>query len=49
MVDPAEFDQMVADMAELRDSFIGDADDEAEGELFARLWPFQDTDKTVDG
>ena len=44
MVDPAEFDQVRAAVMELRDSFIDGADDEAERELFARLWPYQDAD-----
>lgn len=44
MVDPAEFDEVRTAVAELRDSFISDADNEAEGELFARLWPYQDAD-----
>lgn len=41
MVDPAEFEQIRTAVAELRDSFIADADDEAERELFARLWPYK--------
>ncbi|RDL42516.1 Uncharacterized protein BP5553_02495 [Venustampulla echinocandica] len=44
MVDPTEFDQIHTAVAELRDSFIGAADDEAEREPFARLWPYQDAD-----
>jgi len=44
MVDPTEFDQIRTAVAELRDSFIEDADDEAERELFAKLWPYQDAD-----
>ncbi|RFU30085.1 hypothetical protein B7463_g6233, partial [Scytalidium lignicola] len=42
MVDPAKFNQVRTAVAELRDSFIANADDEAERELFARLWPYQD-------
>lgn len=44
MVDPAEFDQVRTAVMELRDSFIGSADDEVERELFARLWPYQGAD-----
>ncbi|KAI9050867.1 hypothetical protein LZ554_004985 [Drepanopeziza brunnea f. sp. 'monogermtubi'] len=44
MVDPAQFDQIRAAVIELRTSFIEDADDEAERELFARLWPYQDAE-----
>lgn len=44
MVDPTEFDQIRTAIAELRNSFIGGADDEAERELFAKLWPYQDAD-----
>jgi hypothetical protein len=44
MVDPTEFDQIRTAVAELRNSFVESADDEAEKELFARLWPYQDTD-----
>lgn len=44
VVDPTEFDQIRTAVAELRDSFFEDADDEAERELFAGIWPFQDTD-----
>jgi hypothetical protein len=44
MVDPTEFDQIRTAVAELRNSFIGGADDEAERELFAKLWPYQDAD-----
>lgn len=44
MVDPAEFDQIRAAVMELRDSFIESGDDEAERELFAKLWPYRDTD-----
>jgi hypothetical protein len=32
-------------MAELRDEFIESADDDAEREQFARLWPYQDVYK----
>jgi hypothetical protein len=42
MVDPTEFDRISAAVAELRNSFIKDADDEAERALFTRLWPYQD-------
>ncbi|PVH84672.1 hypothetical protein DL98DRAFT_651429 [Cadophora sp. DSE1049] len=42
MVDPTEFDQIHTAVAELRTSFIEGADDEAERELFAKLWPYQD-------
>ena len=42
MVDPTSYDQIRTAVAELRDSFIEGADDEAERELFARLWPYQD-------
>ncbi|KIM97540.1 hypothetical protein OIDMADRAFT_204366 [Oidiodendron maius Zn] len=45
MVDPAEFDQVRTAIMELRESFIESADDEAERELFARLWPYQDADR----
>lgn len=44
MVDPAGFDQVRAAVMELRDSFSESAGDEAERELFARLWPYQDAD-----
>jgi hypothetical protein len=44
MVDPTEFDQVQTAVAELRDSFIDGADNEAERELFTRLWPYQDAD-----
>ncbi|KAI4151235.1 MAG: hypothetical protein LQ340_003620 [Diploschistes diacapsis] len=44
MVAPADFDKVRADVAELRDSFIEDAEDNAERELFAKLWPYQDVD-----
>ncbi|CZS94408.1 uncharacterized protein RCO7_10123 [Rhynchosporium graminicola] len=41
MVDPTEFDQIRTAVEELRISFIESADDEAERELFAKLWPYQ--------
>jgi len=44
MVDPTDFDRIRIAVAELRDSFIEDADNDAERELFARLWPYQDAD-----
>lgn len=44
MVDPTEFNQIRTAVAELRNFFIGSADDEAERELFERLWPYQDAD-----
>lgn len=42
MVPRADFDRIQTALAELRDSFIEDADDEAE--RAARIWPYQDTD-----
>jgi hypothetical protein len=39
MVDPTEFDQILTAVTELRNSFIEDADDKTERELFAKLWP----------
>jgi hypothetical protein len=45
MVDSAEFDRIQTAVAELRDEFIESADDEAEREQFARLWPYQDVYK----
>jgi hypothetical protein len=44
MVDPTDYDRIRIAVAELRDSFIEDADNDAEKELFARLWPYQDAD-----
>jgi len=40
MVDTTEFELIRIAVAELRDSFIGAADNETERELFARLWPY---------
>jgi hypothetical protein len=45
MVDSAEFDRIQTAVAELRDEFIESADDDAEREQFARLWPYQDVYK----
>ncbi|KAK2766152.1 hypothetical protein FQN54_007668 [Arachnomyces sp. PD_36] len=44
MVDPALFDEIRSAVAELRDAFIANGDDEAERELFSKLWPYKDTD-----
>ena len=44
MVDPAEYDQVRDAVMELRDSFVESADNEVDRELFARLWPYRDTD-----
>jgi hypothetical protein len=45
MVDSAEFDRIQTAVVELRDEFIESADDDAEREQFARLWPYQDVYK----
>jgi hypothetical protein len=44
MVDPAGFDQVRIAVMELRDLFIESGNDEAERELFAKLWPYRDAD-----
>lgn len=44
MVDPADFDRVRTAVREMRDSFIESIDNEAEKELYARLWPYQDTE-----
>ncbi len=44
MVDPADFAQTKAAIDDYRNVFLGTAEDEAERELFSRLWPYQDTD-----
>ena len=43
MVDPAEFTQTKAAIEEYRNIFLESAEDEAERELFSKLWPYQDT------
>jgi hypothetical protein len=47
MVDSAEFDRIRTAVMELRESFIGSADNDAESEQFARLWPYQDVYDSV--
>lgn len=44
MVDPADFDQIKAAIDDYRDIFLETAEDEAEQELFSKLWPYQNTD-----
>ncbi len=44
MVDPADFVQAKAAIDDYRNVFLGTAEDEAEKELFSKLWPYQDTD-----
>ncbi|EEP77899.1 predicted protein [Uncinocarpus reesii 1704] len=44
MVDSAVFDEVQRAVAELRDSFIAGGDDEAERQLFSKLWPYRNED-----
>lgn len=43
MVDPAEFAQTKAAIDDYRNVFLESADNEADRELFSKLWPYQDT------
>ena len=44
MVDPAEFHQTRSAIADFRDVFLDSADNVAERDLFAKLWPYQQSD-----
>ncbi|TAQ88177.1 hypothetical protein B7494_g3491 [Chlorociboria aeruginascens] len=44
MVAPADFDKVRAAVAELKESFLENADNNTERELFAKLWPYQNMD-----
>ena len=45
MVDPADFAQTKNAIDENRKVFLETAEDEAEKELFSKLWPYQETDR----
>jgi hypothetical protein len=42
-VDPARFDEIKTELAQLRDAFIEAADNEEDRLLAKKLWPYQDT------
>lgn len=41
MVDPAAFKEIRDAVAEVRDSFLSNADNQAEREIFSKIWPYQ--------
>jgi hypothetical protein len=43
IVDPARFDEMKTELAQMRDAFIEAADNEEDRLLAEKLWPYQDT------